>query len=614
MSFRLGPTILLLLALEVLAVAQGTGPTTAPNPRTKSKGVSAEPDPVLVQKRMAALSLLTSLADEARSYKDEVLRARVQARIADALWEHDRLRAIDLFRRAWAVADALEASEQVDGSAPGKLAKNPAAKITRTKLRSEILRLAACRDQALGEEFLAKLRAAVEETGTSITPTTSEHQSSSAEQRERFQLANEFLNLNEFERALQFADPALTPVTERAILFLQRVRDQNPVAADERFIRILVRAGADPISDANTVSLLGSYALTPSVFLAVTKTGIPSATTYDPRLPPDLPVNVRQGFFRVSASILLRPLSQIDQTEAGRTGTYYIARRMLPWFQQFSPELAPQIATQVTALAPDAQQTAVAEETVITRGFESESSPVSNIEVELENRLKYAITADDRDRAYVFAAMHAADLGDARALEFVNQVVDTDTRKGVGNFVNYNLISGLLRKKRVDEALRIAEKTELTHVQRTYLLTQAASILNADRARKLALLEESVKEAERIDEATAERAYAFIALMLRLVKVDRLRAWELLNQATKAANAIPDFTGENGMASITLDGKISIRLGVEVAAPDDLADSLHALAEDDFYQAVSLAKAFRGDAPRAVATIATARAVLDTRK
>jgi hypothetical protein len=605
---------LLLILLEVLTAAQGTKPTTyPPNAKTKSKNVSAEPDPLLAQKRLAALSLLTSLADDARSYKDEVLRARVQARIADTLWEHDRPRAIDLFRRAWAAADAIEQSNQGDGSGPGTLAKNSPAKLIRTKLRSEIIRLAARRDPALGEEFLAKLSAAAEEPSTSTNPGVGERQISGAEQRERLLLANEYLSMNDFERALQFADPALTLVTERAILFLQRVRDLNAGAADQRFMAMLMRAAADPTADANIVSLFGSYALTPSVFVAVTKSGIPSAMTYDPRSAPDLPVNVRQGFFRVSASILLRPLSQIDQTEAGRTGTYYIARRMLPWFQQFSPELASQIAAQVTALTPDAQRTPVAEETVVTRGFESESSPASSIETELENRLKYATTADDLDRAYVFAAMHAADVGDAKALEFVNQVVDTDTRKGVGNFVNYNLIRGLLRKKNVDEALRVAARTELTHVQRTYILTQAASILDADRARKLALLEESVKEAERIDEATA-RAYAFTALVLRLVKLDRVRAWELLTQATNAANAVADFTGENGMTSINLEGKISIRLGVEVAAPDDLADSLRGLAEDDFYQAISVAKAFRGDAPRAVATIATARAVLNTRK
>jgi hypothetical protein len=473
-------------------------------------------------------------------------------------------------------------STQRETSAPGKLAKNPPSR-TRNKLRSEILRLAARRDHALGEEFLAKLTAADDQNASSAnTVAARDHELSSAEQRERLILANEFLTMNELERALQFADPALTSVTDRAILFLQRVRDKNAAAADQRFVALLMRAGADPTSDANTVSLLGSYALTPSVFLSVTSSGIPSAMTYDPRPVPDLPANVREAFFRTSSSILLRPLPQIDETQAGRTGTYYIARRMLPWFQQFSPPLAAEIAAQVAALAPDARQTAVAEETVITRGVEPESPPLYSVEAELENRLKYANSSDDRDRTYAYAAMRAGDLGEAKALELVDKIEDTETRKGVANFIKYNLIYGLLRKKRIDEALRVAATSELTHVQRTHILTQAASIVAGDRSRKLELLEESAKEAERIDEATAERAYAFIALVLRLVKIDRVRAWELLNEATKAANAISDFTGESGMTSINLEGKVSIRQAIEVAAPDDLANSFRALAEDDF--------------------------------
>jgi hypothetical protein len=54
----------------------------------------------LQQRRATALSILQSLAIEARSYSDEPLRARVQAQIADVLWSHDKEAARSLFRRA----------------------------------------------------------------------------------------------------------------------------------------------------------------------------------------------------------------------------------------------------------------------------------------------------------------------------------------------------------------------------------------------------------------------------------------------------------------------------------------------------------------------------------
>jgi len=74
------------------------------NQKPRKSGTDAE----LQQRRDTALSLLQSLAVEARSYTDEPLRARVQAQIADAIWSHDRESARTLFRRAWDVAEAVD--------------------------------------------------------------------------------------------------------------------------------------------------------------------------------------------------------------------------------------------------------------------------------------------------------------------------------------------------------------------------------------------------------------------------------------------------------------------------------------------------------------------------
>ena len=51
----------------------------------KSKANTEEADAEAAQQRTIAISLVTSLADEARSFKDQMRRARVQARAADCL-------------------------------------------------------------------------------------------------------------------------------------------------------------------------------------------------------------------------------------------------------------------------------------------------------------------------------------------------------------------------------------------------------------------------------------------------------------------------------------------------------------------------------------------------
>jgi len=69
-------------------------------------------------------ALLISLASDARSFRDQTLRARSLARIADALWEIDAEQGRTLFRKAWEAAEIAnqEANERLnirDGAVAG---------------------------------------------------------------------------------------------------------------------------------------------------------------------------------------------------------------------------------------------------------------------------------------------------------------------------------------------------------------------------------------------------------------------------------------------------------------------------------------------------------------
>src|SRR5215212_6028749 len=52
-----------------------------------------------------AIQLVSALADDARNFKDDTLKVQVQARVADVLWNVDRVRARALFERAWEAAE-----------------------------------------------------------------------------------------------------------------------------------------------------------------------------------------------------------------------------------------------------------------------------------------------------------------------------------------------------------------------------------------------------------------------------------------------------------------------------------------------------------------------------
>ena len=80
---------------------------------------------------------------------------------------------------------------------------------------------------------------------------------------QRLNLAQQLLDEGQVERALQFADPALYPVNTFGMNVLNTLREKNRAAADERFKMLAMRAAADPLSDANSISLLSSYVFTP---------------------------------------------------------------------------------------------------------------------------------------------------------------------------------------------------------------------------------------------------------------------------------------------------------------------------------------------------------------
>src|SRR6266511_4322601 len=120
MAYRTRLPLSVLFSFSLLVVfapprgvrAQGLANTksTTAKPTGKTKSVKREEaDADAAQRRVMAISLLTSLADEVRSFKDEALRARVLARTADALWDTDTERARALFRRAWEAAAAADA-------------------------------------------------------------------------------------------------------------------------------------------------------------------------------------------------------------------------------------------------------------------------------------------------------------------------------------------------------------------------------------------------------------------------------------------------------------------------------------------------------------------------
>ena len=217
---------------------------------------------------------------------------------------------------------------------------------------------------------------------------------------------------------------------------------------------------------------------------------------------------------------------------------------------------------------------------------------------------------------YVQLARLISESGDvARTRDYIDKIEDSEIRKLVRAYTDTTMILHAVEKKDVDRILELVRTGELPHVQKTWALAQAAKLLSkTDSERALSLLDQADAEARRIEPSDPDRPRALMAIANIFLLVDRKKAWDAVYDAAKAANAATDFTGEDGVLRAILITKGSSSIRSSSAREFDLAPILAELANEDYNRTVELARLFEREAPRATATIAIARAVLEEKK
>ena len=403
-----------------------------------------------------------------------------------------------------------------------------------------------------------------------------------------------------------------------SIFFLSALREKNAQLADAAYTNLLARAARDPNSDANTVSGLSSYLLTPFLYITFERDGGANQNRQrGPTPPPAVDDALRNNFLKVAFQILMQPLPAPDQdrTSSGQTGKYLIIKRLLPIFEQYAADLAPGLRTQMTALASAVPATfQEGENRAVTNGIRPESEEGDPYQ-RMQERLDRATRSDDRDAIYADYAVALTANGDPRGRDLVEKIENTELRKSVKAYTDFEITDKAIEQKDVAEVMRMVKNGDLTSIQKVWALTSAAKLVTAtERSRAVDILEQAAAEARRISGSDPDRARALTAVAVGFGELDRVRSWELLAEIVKAANSADAFTGEDSRISSRLQTKMMVVMN-QASAPDfDLLALFRHLARADLLRAVQLAKTFTGEAPRAVATLAIARSVLEKRK
>ena len=579
-----------LLFVSQLAFAQ--------SPPAKSAGsikpdANAEAQRILKQRRAEARSLLISLASDARSFRDQTIRARSLARIADVLWSVDPEQGRTLFRQAWEAA-----------------ATAPQENKTRTNLRTELLALTARRDRPLAEEFLQKLK--TEQQDENLNSSANLWALANASQQ-RLNLAEKLLESGEIERALQFADPVLGNVTISTLDFLTRLRAKNAAAADQRYASILVGAGGNTLTDANTISLLSSYIFTPRAYVTFDDSGAAESSWPASPLPPaDVSAQLKLAFFQTAGNVLLRA-SDANPASISR---YMVIKRLLPIFEQYAPrELTESLRGQLTALNNQLGDTVRAAENDWVQNEIGPDKSSADREQPLLDQIEHAGSSEERDILYFRLALLTLDKDDPKAREYASKIDESEFRKQAQAWIDWGLASRAIKNKKTEASLELARTGELTHIQKVWIFTQAAkSLARTDRDRALLLLDEAATEARRIDGSDVDRPRGFLAIANVVSLIAPSRMWEAIFDAVKAANSIENFKGEDAVLTLKVTTKSQVWKKNDAVADFDIEGVFREAANTDFERALELARGFRDEAPRATATITICRSVLNEKK
>jgi hypothetical protein len=290
-----------------------------------------------------------------------------------------------------------------------------------------------------------------------------------------------------------------------------------------------------------------------------------------------------------------------------------VIKRLLPRFDQYAGETATALRAQLAPSTGEPSKGIDFNNALLAKGIQREES-AGDILAKMQDRLDHAKTSRERDLTYADVAVALANQDNARAQDVADNISDAERRSQIRQYVDLCLVQHAVGKQQAAEVARLVRAGQLTHTQRAWAYVQAARLaLNSERRRARALdyLQEAAEEARRANADDPDRAQVLIAAAVQYVTADRVRAWEIMDEAVKAANSAADFTGERAPLSFSVaspSGVNTISIGGEEF---DLSRSMRLLAKEDFYRSVELAKSFKNDAPRATATLAIARAVLE---
>jgi hypothetical protein len=579
-------------------------------------------------RRATAIELITTTAENARAFKDQFYRARVQALAADALWPHDETRARSIFRRAWDAATAFDKSEQ---EAEEK-ETGVASMLLITESRDEVLRITAGRDPELAQTFLNELLTAKKDNESSEEPAqqsktarTPWRELSPGGQR-RLALAYEMLKQNDSRAAAAIARPPIMEgASGDAVTFILRLREQNAEAGDELY-RLLFLTVTRNLSlvDANDVLLLSSPIVSPNLLVVVDNQGALQFRPLQLRAPAISQKTDRNMFFGFAGLVLTQasePSSSAGNLQEA-VGRFFAIGRLLPLFEREWPDSVANLRLRSASLANQigaARAEALNGQLSLTRLTSDQTGDPLRAQL---NQLGRARDAVERDRISLEVVRKASALRFwDRARRASAEIENVELRRRALSFIAMNQIADLLRayaddkETNFDNLAKFVRSADAPAAAIAWGLAQTAVIAarQGDSKRATALLDEAEAFAGRTPAGTRERVAAYSAVTQMAIGIDVKRAWQLLSEIVRAVNAVEDYAGDENSIELPTNDNVDSESSDPLSISSDvfrLSLVFAAMAALDSDKALMTARSLGNELPQAFVTLAIARMIL----
>jgi hypothetical protein len=541
------------------------GKTSSPQQESQSdkppagKTQTKRDSPELLLRKRFARNLLEGVGRRATTLDNSILKVRVVARVADALWEQDETRARQLFVTAFHSIDEIKldpaqdqrvAIAQKRGEAFGPL----------FRLRSQVLQSMARRDYNLADSLRKE-----SEKDTADSEAKKQSDALTAEERSSIYL--------DMAVALAQTQPAQSGQLMRSLLrnginpsiafALTRMRRINTQLADQLYGEALASARLHPLV-ADELGSLAEYVLPieeDRFFGANPLDDVARVSAIRQFLD-----YVYDGSKQIVTgnALLAAKGNEIDNELAERA--YYTLKDSLPMFQRLQPERTAFIEEQMKALLgfmtpQDANNT---------------QTPARESLDELVRKAESTIGERPRTIAFMRASAAAVSQGDLeRAVAIANRIDDLYERKIQTSLVLYQAAMRELRESKLERAYSYAKRIEFL-TQRFAVFHRMAQRLwkdkDPDRAR--ATIEDIWDWLGKADN-TPQKADAMLKITATMAQHDTDRGFEFLQSAVNVLNRT-DFSFKPPESN-----RISIELQVTTDMLD-LESSLTTLADKDF--------------------------------